>query len=83
METAKRFVPVTQYCRSSGLSYATVTHLLNSNQLAYITTESGQRRIDTQPTASERNVVLARLEAQEKLLKALCGHLGVAEARVS
>jgi len=81
--SSKRFVPISTYCKQSGLSYATVTHMLNSNQLNYITTESGQRRIDTKPTETEQGAVIARLDKQERLLKKLSAHLGVEEQKGS
>ena len=73
----KRFVPISRYCEISGLSYATVDHLLKSGQVPFITTESGQRRIDTRPLDSGQGMVISRLSELEGLVKALCGHLGV------
>jgi len=85
----KRFVPINTYCETSGLSYHTVNHMLNSGQLPYITTESGLRRVDTQEMGVLQNaVIVERLEAQERLLgeqerllKCLCDHLGVSGER--
>jgi predicted site-specific integrase-resolvase len=76
---AKRYVPLKRFQELSGLSYATVDHLCKSGQLRYITTESGLRRIDTQPDAGSAATAMisARLDEQAQLLKALCGHLGV------
>ena len=75
--SGKRYIPIAEYQRLSGLSYATVNHLLKSGQLAFITTESGQRRVDTQPLNAGQDAVIARLEEQERLIKALCSHFGM------
>jgi len=83
IENQKRFVPISKYCEISGLSYATVNYLLKSNQLSYITTESGQRRVDTQPTNSGQEAVIAKLDRQDALLSALCAHLGVMDHKQS
>jgi hypothetical protein len=61
-----------EYQRISGLSYATVNHLCNTRQLQYITTESGLRRIDTTQKGADNSVILEKLDAQERMLKALC-----------
>jgi len=74
---SKRFVPMAEYQRITGLSYATVNHLCESGQLR-LTTESGLKRIDTQDDGSaDATTIIKRLEEAERLLKALCGHLGV------
>ena len=72
----KRFVPKAEYSRQTGLSYATITHMVNTKQLQTITTESGQVRIDTQPVDAGQGAVIARLDEQERLIKKLLGHLG-------
>jgi hypothetical protein len=79
MTETRRYVPIKKFQEISGLSYATVDHLCKSGQLRYITTESGLRRIDTQQDADSANnaAITARLEEQGRLLKALCGHLGL------
>ena len=69
---SKRFVTIKRYQEMSGLSYATVDFMLKSGQLAYITTESGQRRVDTRARDADNTVILAKLDTQEKMLKALC-----------
>lgn len=73
-EKDKRFVTIKQYCEMSGLSYATVKHLIRSGQISYITTEGGLERIDTKESESEA-VVLEKLEKAEKMLAALCRQL--------
>jgi len=72
IEPTKRFVPIKRYCEISGLSYATVNHMLNSGQLPYITTESGQRKVDTMTHSADSNILLDKLEKTEKMLTALC-----------
>lgn len=67
----KRFVTIKQYCKISGLSYATVKHLMVSGQLNYITTERGLQRIDTREVGNEI-AVLEKLDKTEKMLAALC-----------
>lgn len=75
IDQPKRFVPIKTYCELSGLSYATVDHMLNSGQLAFITTESGLRRVDTHTLdtvqGSNLNALIVRMETQERLLKQL------------
>ena len=81
MVQSKRFIPISQYCKISGLSYATVNHMLNSGQLSYVTTESGQRRVDTNDSVNADSTAIARrLDETERLLKSLCTHLGVSVA---
>jgi len=77
IEQPKRYVPIAEYQRISGLSYATVNHMLNTGQLQFITTETGLRRVDTQQVDSAIGEIILRLEVQEGLLKRLCEHLGV------
>ena len=77
IEKQKRFITINEYCKRTGLSYATVNHMLKDGQLSYITTEGGLRRIDTQNEQPSMDVVLKRMDEQERLLKSLCGHLGV------
>jgi len=78
IENAKRFVPIEQYKKLSGLSYATIDYMCKSGQLRFVTTESGLRRIDTQEEGNtDTSAIIKRLDEAEKMLKALCGHLGV------
>jgi hypothetical protein len=76
IEKSKRFVTIAKYQEISGLSYATVSHLMNSGQLPYITTESGLRRVDTGATP-DRAELIERLDRTEQILSSLCDHLGV------
>jgi len=77
MPQSKRFVAIAEYQRLTGLSYATVKHMINSNQLKTITTESGLVRIDIHDDNADSSAIVKRLDEQERMLKALCGHLGV------
>lgn len=77
IERDQRFVTIKRYCEMSGLSYATVNHLLKTGHLSYITTESGLRRVDTQPRSPGQNVLLEKLERNEKMLSALCAQFNV------
>ena len=67
-----RYVTIKRFCEDSGLSYATVDHMLKSGQIPFITTESGQRRIDTNSGNVDSGEIMKRLDKQEKLLLALC-----------
>jgi predicted site-specific integrase-resolvase len=71
----RRFVPIKTYCETTGLSYATVSHLCKSGQLSYITTESGQRRIDTKEQGDSNELILKALSEHQKMLNALCRQL--------
>jgi predicted site-specific integrase-resolvase len=66
----KHFVTIKRYQEISGMSYATINHLLDSGQLPYITTTSGKRRVDTGASADSKDN--ERLEHVEKMLTALC-----------
>lgn len=77
MNKNKRFVPIKTYCEMSGLSYATVSHMLNSGQLQYITTESGQRRVDTQGDSKDEAAMHSRLNSIESAVKALCRQFNI------
>ena len=75
---SKRFVTIAEYQRISGLSYPTVKNALETGQLKGVKTEAGHWKIDTQDAGSaETAVIVKRLDEAERMLKALCGHLGV------
>jgi hypothetical protein len=74
---AKRFIPVATYARERGLSIPTVNHLCESGQINFITTESGQRRIDTREKEPEQKALYDRLESVERLLTALCRQFNI------
>ena len=74
---SKRFVTITEYQRISGLSYEAVKHMLKSGQLAYITTNSGLKRIDTQSNTVNAETLTKRIDTLEALMKAMCKHLNV------
>ena len=73
----KRFVTIKRFCQKSGLSYATVNHMLKTGQLKFITTEAGLRRIDTQAQETGSEPVLEKLEMQEKIMRQICDHFGI------
>jgi predicted site-specific integrase-resolvase len=77
MISNKRFVTIKEYQKIAGLSYKTVDHLLNSGQLPFITTQSGLRRVDTQPITGSTKELKERLDKQEQILNAICEHFGV------
>lgn len=68
----KRFVTISDYSKRTGLSYATINHMLKTGQLNYITTESGLRRIDTKSEGADSKVLMEKLDKTEKMLSALC-----------
>jgi len=73
----KRFIPVNEYQRISGLSYKTVMHMIQTGQLPHIKTESGQCRIDTQANAPSNNELHRTVEELYGLVKALCKQFNV------
>jgi len=73
----KRFVSIASWCKANNGNYKTVKHALETGQIHGIKTESGQWLVDTQADANlDFRKLFDRLEAQEKLLKSLCHHLG-------
>jgi len=79
IQKQKRYVPISDFCKQSGLSYATVKHMLKSGQLPHILTEGGHEKIDTQ-SGIDAFTVLRRFDELEKRLESidkLCKHLGV------
>ena len=71
IQRSDRFVTIKRYCEMTGLSWATVNHMLKTNQLRYITTESGLRRVDTQEGNPENSVLFEKIEECGKMLSAL------------
>ena len=75
----KRFVPVSEYQRTTGLSYKTVMHMLRTGQIKHIVTESGQYRIDTHETTAQGNSDMKNmLEETQRQVQALCKQFNVA-----
>ena len=75
----KRFVPVAEYQRISGLSYQTVMHMIRTKQISAIQTEGGHYKIDTQDTGdTDAAAIVRRLDGLERQLGTLCKHLGIA-----
>ena len=77
IDSQKRFIPMAEYQRISGLSYPTVKKALETGQLKGIKTECGHWRIDTQADSPEYSAIIERLDRQERLIKALSSHFGV------
>ena len=78
MSRAKRFIPIAEYQRQTGLSYQTVKHALDTGELRGVRTESGHWKIDTHADGnSDLSALIDRLDNQERLLSSLCAHLGV------
>lgn len=74
----KRYVPIAEYQRMTGMSYPTIKNALETGQLKGIRTEAGHWKIDTAATEDKQTTaIIERLDTQERLLKALCGHLGI------
>ncbi|MCL2197580.1 MAG: hypothetical protein FWB80_01525 [Defluviitaleaceae bacterium] len=72
----KRFVPVKEYQRISGLSYKTIMHMAKTGQISHIETESGQIRIDTQNPANDGvSAVMDKLNEMQRMVYALCKQL--------
>ena len=78
----KKFVPIAEYSRMTGLSYPTIKNALETGQLKGIKTEAGHWKIDASDTGGDTisAAIMERLDEQQKLLKALCGHLGLGAA---
>ena len=74
----RRFVTIASYCQRTGLSYATVKNGIDTGQIKAIRTKGGYYKIDTQADCNtDTSAIVERLDRQERLLTALCGHLGV------
>ena len=74
----KRFVPVSEYQRISGLSYKTVMYMIRTGQLKSIETEGNQYRIDMQADNSDTNSIMDKLNETQRLVKAVCRQLNTA-----
>ena len=80
----KRYTTIAQYQRATGLSYQTIKYGLESGQIRGVRTACGNWKIDTEAdTHPDISVITQQLDSQGRMLRALCGHLGVQEgARV-
>ncbi|MCL2204899.1 MAG: hypothetical protein FWB88_13300 [Defluviitaleaceae bacterium] len=74
----KRYIPVSEYQRISGLSNKTVMYMIRTGQIPYIKTESGHCRIDTQPVGQDTAEMKKTVEESHQLVKALCKQFNVA-----
>ena len=78
--SGKRFVTIAEYSRLSGLSYPTIKAALERGDLRGVRTEANFWKIDLQAESSPDMAAIAeQLDEQGRLLRALCGHLGVAQ----
>jgi hypothetical protein len=79
-EAAKRrFVSIEEYRRRNGGSYQTIKSALDRGDLQGIRTEAGKWLIDTEAQSDPNSrEIIHRLDGQERVLRALCKHLGVA-----
>jgi len=77
-ERRQRFVPVAEYQRISGLGYKTIMHMVRTNQVTHITTESGQTRIDTQGNAAEVFALVKEINELKQHVFALCKQFNTA-----
>jgi len=74
----KRYVPIAEYQRMTGLSYPTIKNALETGQLKGIRTEAGYWKVDTEDAGNkDAAIIMERLSEQNRLLKTLCGHLGL------
>jgi len=74
-EKEKRFIPVSHFMKSNGLSYETVMFGVKSGQIKHIKTESGRVLIDTKPEAANTAVLEHEVKEMKKMLQALCAQL--------
>jgi len=74
----RRYVPVAEFQRISGLSYKTVMHMIRTSQLPHVVTESGQYRVDTQPNGQSNAILAEKIDDMQKYLKALCKQFNTA-----
>ena len=74
----KQYVPIVEGQRKTGLSYKTLKYAAETGQIPAIKTESGQWKICVTDTSNvDTASIITKLDEQQKLLKALCGHLGL------
>ena len=78
VDNQKRFVPLAEYQRLSGLSFPTIKKALEVGQLKGIKTECGHWRVDTQAGNSDYSAVLDELKQQKEMLRTLLGVFGKA-----
>ena len=78
----RRYVPIAEFQRMTGLSYPTIKNALETGQLNGIRTGAGHWKVDTEDVGSKDvTAIVERLNEQGQLLKALCGHLGLSAER--
>ena len=68
----KRYVSIKAYERQTGLSYQTIMHMVKSEQVKYIRTESGNYKIDTRPDYNaDINLLTNKITELQKQVTAL------------
>ena len=72
-----RYVTVSEFKRTSGLSHKTIMHLINSGQVRYLVTESGHYRIDTMGNVAVAEYLVKTLNNIQNLAIAISKHLNV------
>jgi len=79
----RRYVPIAEYQRMTGLSYPTIKNALETGQLKGIRTEAGHWKIDVIDSGDKNTAaIMEQLSQQGQLLKQLCVHLGIRTAGV-
>ena len=78
IENPKRFIPMAEYQRISGLSYPTVKKALETGQLKGIKTECGHWRVDTQADSPEYSAIHGEIQELKTMVKTLLGVFGKA-----
>jgi len=77
IEPDKRFIPLNQYKRLYGGSYATLKAACERGELPCITTPAGHYLIDTQPQGASMQPIADVMAQVLQRLEALSNHLGV------
>ena len=78
MSKNKRYVPIAEYSRQTGLSYPTIKNAIETGQLKAIQTEAGHFKIDTAAdTNPEINAIMSQLQGIEKAVSAICKQFNV------
>lgn len=74
----KKYGSMVEGQKHYGVSYPTLKHALETGQIKGIKTEAGIWKVLLTDTEDKDvTAIIGRLYEQERLLKALCGHLGV------
>ena len=78
MSNQKRYVPIAEYQRQSGLSYSTVKQALETGQLRGIKTNCGKWKVDTEADKNPETIaIMQQLSGIEKAIQAICMQFNV------